>query len=148
MLPDVDLVLSNYLPVVHHGVTHTVLFVTVVALVAGAFAEFVLRDPVERAWVASEDRRISRWALFAFVAGAFLVGGYSHLFVDMLSAPDIAKPVEPFWPFFEKPWSVDVLWYSSTVWNVGLLAVASALHVLLAALDVAVDYPLRFVRDA
>ncbi|PSP82483.1 hypothetical protein BRC83_09290 [Halobacteriales archaeon QS_1_68_17] len=69
-------------------------------------------------------------AVFAF--GAFLLGGLSHLFADMLSAPDIAQPIEPFWPFLTKPWSVDLLWYNSPWWNAGLLAVAVLLHVAVA----------------
>lgn len=136
MLPDVDLVLADFLPVVHHGVTHTVLFVTVVALAAGAIAEYLLRPWLEAAWLRSRGRRATDGTLFAFVAGGLLLGGYSHLFTDMLSSPDIAAPIEPFWPVLDKPWSFDVIWYSSFRWNVGLLAVGVALHVLLAVLDV------------
>lgn len=147
MLPDVDLVLRDFLPVHHHGVTHTVVFVTGVALVAGAVVEFGFRSRLERTWLASEGYTVTDWALFAFVAGAFLLGGYSHLFADMLSAPDIAPPIEPFWPFFDKPWSVDVAYYNSRWWNLGLLVVATALHFALASVDVVVDHTYR-IRNA
>jgi hypothetical protein len=33
MLPDLDLVLRSVLPITHHGITHTVLFVVALALV-------------------------------------------------------------------------------------------------------------------
>lgn len=141
MLPDVDLVLRDVLPIVHHGVTHTVVSVAVVSLIAGALVEYGLRSWLERRWFRRRGITVSSGALFLFVAGGFLLGGLSHLFADMLSAPDIADPIEPFWPLFDKPWSIDVLWYASTPWNVGLLAVGSAIHVALAYLDVRVEHP-------
>lgn len=147
MLPDADLYLQGVLPITHHGVTHTVVFVTAVALVAGAVVEFGLRSWLERTWLASEGYAVSDWALFAFVAGAFVLGGCSHLVADMLSAPDIAAPVEPFWPVFEKPWSVDVLYYDNPWWNRGLLAVATALHLALGYLDYEIGHRYRMRED-
>ena len=141
MLPDIDLVLSRFLPIVHHGITHTVLFVTCVALIVGAIAEYGLRSRLERAWRKDENETISTGALFVFVTGGLLLGGYSHLFADMLSAPDIAKPVEPFWPLFDKPWAVDVIWYNSPWWNVALLALAVTIHLVLAYADFEIDHP-------
>lgn len=146
MLPDLDLVLRNFLPIVHHGITHTVVFVGVVSLVAAGITEALLRPWLERQWVKSEHYQISNWALFVFVAGAFLLGGLSHLFVDMLSAPDIAKPVEPFWPLFDKPWSIDLIWYNSPWWNAGLLLVASLLHLGLGYLDIQIEHPYQIER--
>jgi len=60
------------------------------------------------------------------------VGGMSHIFADILSAPDIAAPLSPFWPVYTEPVIVDVIYYDNPFWNFGLLGVAIALHVLLA----------------
>ncbi len=127
MLPDVDLVLSSVFPQTfsHHGVTHTLLFVVAVSIVAGAIVTPILRKRVDSL---TRGDRFDSTSLFLFVTGAFTLGGASHLFADMLSAPDIAPPVNPFWPFFAKPWSVDVLWYNSIWANSVLLATALVLH--------------------
>ena len=135
MLPDVDLVLQSFLPVTHHGVTHTFLFVGAVSLVAGAVVDGLLAPLLERHWSNPEQSERASVSLFVFTVAGLFVGGSSHLFADMLSAPDIAPPVEPFWPFFDKPWSVDVLWYNSVWWNLGLLSVAVVLHLALAYVD-------------
>lgn len=146
MLPDVDLVLSMFLPIQHHGITHTVLFVTLTSVVVGALVEYGLGSWLERQWLAERGYHPSSGALFIFVAGGLLLGGYSHLFADMLSAPDIAAPVEPFWPFFEKPWSVDLIWYNSRLWNAGLLVAGVLLHVLVAATGISYSHPWGFHR--
>lgn len=135
MLPDVDLVLQGIsgLGVHHHGVTHTMLFVGIVSLLAGAVATLLLSGDEDQ-WFGLD--RFDDGATFAFTTGAFLTGGLAHLFADMLSAPDIATPIEPFWPLFDKPWSVDLIWYNSPWWNLGLLIVAVLAH---AAVGYAVD---------
>jgi hypothetical protein len=142
LLPDVDLWLHKLAPaqVHHHGVTHTVLFVVVLSVVVGAVVAGLFTRRVDR-WLQSE--RFTPGSLFVFTTGGFLVGGLSHLFADMLSAPDIASPIEPFWPFFDKPWAVDVIWYNSPWWNVGLLTVAVLLHVGLAVITEPVEHPYR-----
>ncbi|WP_435334266.1 metal-dependent hydrolase [Haloarchaeobius sp. TZWWS8] len=132
MLPDSDLYLQLVVPVEHHGVTHTVVFVLAVALVAGAIISTVFRGTLQRAWTDSEHHSASRTQLFLFTAFALLWGGLSHIFADMLSAPDIADPVQPFWPLFEKPWSVDVFWYNEPIANRWLLLVALVVHAILA----------------
>lgn len=141
MLPDVDLVLQAFLPVQHHGVTHTVVFVTGVSLVAGVLAEYGLKSWLERLWLERRGYTVAPGMLFLFAFAGMVAGGYSHLVADMLSAPDIAAPVEPFWPLFEKPWSVDVLWYNSQWWNAGLLAVALAAHAVAVTVDRSVGHP-------
>src|SRR6056297_1471227 len=139
MLPDVDLVLQTVLPVQHHGVTHTILFVTLVALLAGGVFEYGLRSWLQRQWLEARGYRLSAGTLFVFIAVGLLLGGYSHLFADMLSAPDIAPPVNPFWPFFDKPWSVDVIWDNARLWNAGLLIAAVLLHIVVASADVSLS---------
>ncbi|WP_435359886.1 metal-dependent hydrolase [Haloarchaeobius sp. DFWS5] len=139
MLPDTDLVLRQVLPVTHHGVTHTVVFVVAVALVVGPLLAIGLQRVLTRVWLRGSRRRFTRLTLVGFVVAGLLVGGLSHLFADMLSAPDIAKPVQPFWPFFEKPWSVDVVWYNAPWINSGLFAFAALLNLGLAYFDVGPD---------
>ena len=138
MLPDVDLVLEEFLPIVHHGVTHTVLFVALVSLVSGAVAARWLTDRFNaNPWIRSTA--ITRETVFVFATGGLLTGGVSHLFADVLSAPDIAAPLSPFWPFYTEPVIVDVIYYGSPIWNFGLLAVGSSIHFVLARYE---SYPL------
>jgi len=58
----------------------------------------------------------------------------SHLVADMLSAPDISTPIEPFWPFFDKLWSVDLVWYNAMWINFGFLSAMIVVHLALAYL--------------
>jgi inner membrane protein len=139
MLPDVDLVLKTVLPIQHHGITHTILFVAVVSVLAGAIAARVLTERFNaNRWIRSTH--ITEGTVFVFATAGFLTGGLSHIFADLLSAPDIAQPLEPFWPFYDKPIAVDVIYYDSPLWNFGLLAVALAVHFALFRHE---GYPLR-----
>lgn len=133
VVPDVDL----YLPgVVHHGVTHTVLFVSFIALLGGASASIVATPVLRRWWNRNGDDSVSRIAVFGFVVSGLLLGGLSHLFIDMLSAGSGGNPpLEPFWPVITKPFSIDFIYYSSFRWNGGLLAVALLVHAVLFFLD-------------
>lgn len=70
--------------------------------------------------------------VFVFATAGFLTGGLSHIFADLLSAPDIASPLEPLWPLYDKPIIVDVIYYDSVFWNFELLAVAIVVHLALA----------------
>jgi hypothetical protein len=124
----------------HHGVTHTVVFAVAVSLVAGAVTATLLRDPINE-WLRYD--RFDASGLFVFSFGAFLLGGLSHVFADMLSAPDISTPIEPFWPLFDKPWSVDVLWYNSPWWNLGFLVVVLTAHLTLAYVFEPIEHPYR-----
>jgi membrane-bound metal-dependent hydrolase YbcI (DUF457 family) len=148
MLPDTDLVLQAFLPVHHHGVTHTIVFVATVSLIAGALVEFGLKDRLERELLERKGYRTAPGGLFLFAAGGMFLGGMSHIFGDTLSAPDIAQPIEPYWPFFDKPYTIDVIWYSSPWWNVGLLAVAIALHAVLAYLDFGGDIQFGICQES
>jgi inner membrane protein len=132
MAPDLDLVLRQFLPVEHHGVTHTVLYAVVVSVVVGLLATLVLRSPLDRFWKRPKDKRPSQGMLFWFVGGAFLAGGLAHIMADLLSAPDIADPLAPFWPVYNQHIVIDVVWYSSPWANFGLLAAGILAHVALA----------------
>ena len=138
MLPDSDLVLRHVLPVSHHGITHTFLFVAVVSILSGAIAARVLTERFNaNRWIRSTH--ITPRTVFVFATAGFLVGGTSHLFADVLSAPDIAAPLAPFWPLYREHVIVDVIYYDSPIWNFGLLAVAVAIHLALARSQ---SYPL------
>ena len=136
MLPDTDLVLRHVLPVTHHGVTHTLLFVILVSVIVGAAAAKWLTDRFNaHRWIRSTE--IATETVFVFATAGLFLGGTSHLFADVLSAPDIAAPLSPFWPLYPKPVIVDVIYYNSPIWNFGLFAVAIALHVALARHELA-----------
>lgn len=138
LLPDVDIWLSAAFPaeVHHHGVTHTVLFATVASVVGGALVAGLFTGRFDD-WAGTE--RFGRGRLFGFATGALFAGSVSHVVADMLSAPDVSTPIEPFWPFFEKPWSVDVLHYDAAWVNFGFLTVVILVHVALAYVTTPAD---------
>lgn len=139
MLPDTDLVLQQYLPITHHGVTHTVVFVVLMSVLAGTIAARYLTD-----WFNANRRirssEITTGTVFVFATAGLTVGGISHLFADLLSAPDIAAPLAPFWPVYSEAVIIDVIYYDSPIWNFGLLAVALGVHLALARYE---RYPLE-----
>ncbi|WP_158237421.1 metal-dependent hydrolase [Halegenticoccus soli] len=128
LLPDVDIWLKKVFPTIHHhGVTHTIVFVTLVSAVAALIvtpALLSLRKDTHR-------NRIGRPYLFTFAIS--WVASLSHIFGDMLASPDIVRyqPVEPFWPLYHQPITVDVIYYNAFVWNAGLLAVGVVLNLAL-----------------
>ena len=138
LFPDVDRYLEVVFPaqVHHHGVTHTVVFVVLASVVGAAILTALSRRTREGGlgWTRFTDERT-----FGFSFLAFLVGGVSHLFADTLSAPDISTPIEPFWPFFDAPWSLDVIYYDDPLWNGGFLLVMLLAHLLVAFATGAVD---------
>lgn len=135
MVPDLDLVLHDLgLPVKHHGVLHTVVFVVAFAAVAGLLAATVLRPVLVRWWYESEDDPVRRGTIYLFVAGGLALGGLSHLFADMLGA-DRYEPIEPLWPVVGEPIAIDVAHYTATWLNLGLLVLAVVLHFVLFSLD-------------
>lgn len=135
MLPDVDLVLSRLLPsVTHHGVTHTLVFVLGAAVVCGMAVATVLWPRLETR-VDTRGESPTEPQVFLFATAATAAGGVSHVFADMLSAPDIAQPIEPLWPLVTEPISFDVIYYSSLRWNLGLLVAAVTAHLLVIVTD-------------
>jgi len=124
MLPDSDLLLRHYISGMHHhGVTHTILFVTIVCVIVGAIAARLLTSRFDvSGWWPRDD--VGERAMFKFATIGLLTGAMSHLFADLLSSPDIAQPLEPLWPLYAKPIIVDVIYYDSPVWNFGLLGFA------------------------
>lgn len=127
-LPDVDLVLKGMgFGVKHHGVTHTILFVVVVGVVAGLLAVPVLRSTLHRWWRLTEDETIQRGTTYLFVIGGFVLGGLSHLLGDML-AGDGYEPIEPLWPVIGTEVEFPIAHYTSPWLNGILLLVAVGLH--------------------
>ncbi|NHN43009.1 metal-dependent hydrolase [Halorubellus sp. JP-L1] len=128
LLPDIDLWLSRWFPaeVHHHGVTHTVVFVAAASIVAGALAAAVLTKPLDR-WLGWD--RFDAGSMFAFSSLAFFLGGTAHVFADILSAPDISTPIEPFWPLYNQPLGIDLIYYNDPLWNSVFLAVMLVVHV-------------------
>lgn len=55
----------------------------------------------------------------------------SHIFTDMLSAPDIAQAIEPFWPFYQQSVGMDIIWYNRPWFNWGLLLAGIGLTIVL-----------------
>jgi hypothetical protein len=129
MVPDVDL----YVPwLAHHGPTHTILFVVAVGIVGGAVTTLVAT------WWSgwSGGSEAFRPTLYAFSTMAFLVGGLSHVFIDLLSNSQAGQPLNPFWPFFEKPFHLYAIHhFSAPIWNGFLLLGAITVHLVLFALD-------------
>lgn len=127
-LPDLDLALQNLgLPVKHHGALHTVVFVIGFAAVAGAVAVAVLQPVLRRWWRLTEGETVRKGTIYLFVTGGFALGGLSHLFADVLAA-DRYEPIEPLWPFVQESVAIGVVHYTSPWLNLGLLIVATILH--------------------
>jgi len=143
LLPDVDLWLTKLFPAQfhHHGVTHTIVFVVGASLAASALAAAVLTDPVDR-WLSWD--RFDAGSMFAFSFLAFVLGGLSHVFADVLSAPDISTPIEPFWPLYEQPLGIDLIYYDDPLWNSVFLAVMLVVHAAIALTVSPNEHPYRF----
>ncbi|WP_231188243.1 metal-dependent hydrolase [Haladaptatus sp. DYF46] len=131
LLPDSDLYLRKVFPTIHHhGVTHTLLFTVLVSLIGGAIAAVVLPDYLNQKWF--PERSLDRETVFVFCGSAFFLGSLSHIFADMLSAPDIASRLEPLWPLVNgQIVTLDVYYYNSPLVNFGLLAVTLVIHAVL-----------------
>lgn len=129
MVPDVDLYLGSLPFVHHHGVTHTVLAVTLLAAVLGPALGWVLRAAVgDTRWFSP---RATDHAFAVGFVGVW-IAGLSHLFADMLSAPDVSQSIEPLWPLYDgQIVVVDVLWYQSFWATWALLAAGIVLNGLL-----------------
>jgi hypothetical protein len=142
LLPDIDLWLSRWFPdaVHHHGVTHTVLFVTVSSVVVGGVLAGLFSSQIDD-WIGSEQ--FDTRSLFIFLTVGFLAGGLSHVFADILSAPDLSTAIEPFWPVYNQPLGIDLVWYNAAWINVGFLSVMVVTHVVLAYLTTPADHRYR-----
>lgn len=130
LLPDVDLYLSNWVPGVHHhGVVHTILAVSIMAVVLGPLVGRVFVALAERTSFVERPARVHEYAVG--VAGVW-VAGISHLFADILSAPDASTVIEPFWPLYTgRLVSIDVLFYQSIWARWGLLVLGIGCNVAL-----------------
>jgi inner membrane protein len=131
LLPDIDLWLKRVFPTVHHhGITHTILFVTLVSGASAVVLKPMLFDYLMNTrWLSTG--KIEQSTRFMF--GAFWIASLSHLVMDMLASPDIKRyePIEPFWPLHYQPVTIDVIYYSAYLWTWGLLAAGIVLNLVL-----------------
>ncbi|WP_323674800.1 metal-dependent hydrolase [Halorubellus sp. PRR65] len=131
LLPDVDLYLRYVLPTVkHHGVFHTVVAVVAMTVVLAPVFAVALRALDARVGAVALPDAVSEGTT-AFAGAAILVAGLAHVFTDVLSAPDTAEALEPFWPLYPHPLGIDVVYYDAPLVNYGLLAAGVALNVAL-----------------
>jgi len=139
----VDVALAKWFPgqFHHHGVTHTVVFVVLASVVAGVVAAALLTRPLDD-WLGWD--RFDRWSMFGFAFLAFFLGGLSHLFADMLSAPDISTPIEPLWPLVQQPVGLDVIYYEDPLYNGVFFVAMLALHTVVAYVADPVEHRFRF----
>ena len=130
MLPDVDLVLSNYIQTItHHGVFHTVVAVTLFAMLLGPLLGYLLEKLAGGTEWFSPDT--TNHAIAIGILGVW-IAGLSHLFADMLSAPDIAPAIEPLWPIYNsRIVLIDVVWYNAAWANWGLFIAGLAVNAVL-----------------
>lgn len=127
MAPDIDLALQGIVPTIkHHGILHTVLFVTVFAAVVGPIVGWVLEKTLGGSeWFSEAASRAS--LKIGFIA--VWVSGLAHLSADILSAPDISEAIEPFWPLYRSSLGIDIVWYNNPWFNWGLFVVGVLLNV-------------------
>jgi len=130
MVPDLDLVFSQIFRTIrHHGVFHTILAITVFAAIIGPIVGTLLEKVAGGSdWLSLESTHDS----YRFGFLAVWIAGLSHIFADMLSAPDIAQAVEPFWPLYFESISFDLVWYNAAWFNWGLLVAGIFVNSVLA----------------
>ncbi|MFC6939522.1 metal-dependent hydrolase [Salinirubellus sp. GCM10025818] len=127
MLPDVDLFLRGVFPTIkHHGIFHTVLVVTILAAVIGPIVGWILEEALSGSdWLSPQ----AEGNIYGFGFLAVWIPGLAHVFADMLSAPDIAEAVEPFWPIYQQSLGIDIVWYNNPWFNWGLFVAGILLNV-------------------
>lgn len=128
-LPDIDLYLQKvFRTVKHHGIVHTVLAVSLIALVLGPLVGWLLKRTIGGSeWFVPEVERQATSFGFLMV----WIAGLSHIFADILSAPDIAEAIEPFWPLYQQSVGIDIVWYNNPWFNWGLLLIGIGLNAAL-----------------
>lgn len=127
--PDIDLYLQRIFATFHHhGIFHTVFTVSLVAAVVGPLLGRLLGRVLGGSdWFSSEAE--DNASSFGFLM--VWIPGLSHIFADMLSAPDIAQAVEPFWPLYQHSIGIDVVYYDNRLFNWGLLLAGIGLNIAL-----------------
>jgi MFS family permease len=129
LVPDIDLFLQRVFETIkHHGILHTILAVSLIAVVVGPLVGWLLERALGGSdWFSpeAEDRAVSVGFLMVWIAGL------AHIFADILSAPDIAEAIEPFWPLYQQSVGIDLVWYNNPMFNWGLFIVGIGLNVAL-----------------
>ena len=126
MLPDIDLYLRRITGTIkHHGVVHTVLAVSIIALVIGPIVGWLLKRTIGGSeWFVPEAA--DRATPFGFMM--VWIAGLSHIFADILSAPDVSEAIEPLWPLYQQSLGIDLVWYNNSWFNWGLFLLGLGLN--------------------
>lgn len=119
LVPDLDLLLPY---VRHQGLLHTYPFMLLVSVGAGTVAALYR---FAAGHLTSGDGFPSLWRALWLTAGAFVLGSYSHVTLDLIAYREtfVHPPVEPLWPFTDWVPRVNVFAPNSRLWNTGLLVV-------------------------
>ncbi|WP_458186503.1 metal-dependent hydrolase [Haladaptatus sp. NG-WS-4] len=126
-LPDLD----KQVPYVqHHGITHTVSFGIVSGLVVGILMASLVTVYVRREGAPRYSRLTAKNMLIWSTAGVFL-GVVSHVVGDILVLLPGTEPVSPFWPVFDRKFSVRAWSIGATARNFALLVSGLGLHTLI-----------------
>ena len=121
-LPDID----TTLPIPHHGVTHTIVFVVASGLVLGIVVAAIV-EWYPPAVVATDALSLSSQNVFVLTAGGLFVGGLSHIALDILSVATVAnpKPLHPLWPLRTHRVGLELIPVRAKYTNFGLLAMGT-----------------------
>ncbi len=77
---------------------------------------------------------------------ALLVGGSSHVFADMLPAPDTSSRIDPVWRFDGTPWGTDPVRHNARRSRLGFFRVNQAVCLAVAYLTIPEDLQDRVLR--
>lgn len=86
---------------------------------------------------------VTHTAVFALPA-SIVVGELVTVLFGSRIASDRFDTIEPFWPFFDEAWAVDVVWDNAWWINGGLLVAVILSHLALARVSTSSDRHYRF----
>lgn len=126
-LPDID----TTLPIPHHGITHTIIFVVASSLVLGIVAAAIV-EWYPPAAVATATLSLSSRTVFVLTVGGLFVGGISHIILDILSVGTAIanpKPLHPLWPLHSRRVGLALIPVRAAYTNFGLLAIGAIVFI-------------------
>lgn len=127
ILPDIDIPLKM---VIHPGVTHTLVFAVGARLVGSSLitSSFLVYQHITGRYLGEP----TSFQMSLITLGGLFIGMTSHVLVDVFTTlPGNERPVEPLWPVWTVPVSIELLPPFSNLLNggfalSGLLAASSA----------------------